>query len=351
MLFRAICLIAVVTSVQSAHLRSRAWEPESLEAEMFDLSQLFDAGSSNASNASGLVAKVPGGADQDPKCDQACTNGGVERRAKCLEQCAKMQKIICPDKFTCHKGCANDNKYLKHDQKCADLCNDVYEHICVLEWEAPKDMKLSPHHDEKPPPSVEATPAPRIYTGSFMFCNLYAASYAFDIVRLKTQDAKDGETMAKLHYKQCQNITMASAEAIGLRAKGKMSAVSKPIVKTPSIMMFGQFAFGNHQIEFNRYYAKGDGPIICNGFPVWESKDLGEKVVLYRNNKTLSTLRYKECMPTGLKNGDVLKAEIKGKKAGEYRIGESPNAIVLGKAGDSGALAFEAWVKGPETGF
>jgi hypothetical protein len=56
-------------------------------------------------------------------------------------------------------------------------------------------------------------------------------------------------------------------------------------------------------------------------------------------------------MPTGLKNGDILKAEIEGKKAGEYKITESPNAIVFGKAGDSGALAFEAWVKGPVTGF
>jgi len=312
---------------------------------------LFGAGAANVSNASALVAKVPGGADQDPKCDQACTNGGVERRAKCLDQCATMQEKICKDKFTCHSGCANDNKYMKHDQRCADLCNDVHARICYpLLWEASKDI-LSPHHDEKPPPSVEATPAPRIYTGSFMFCNLYAASYAFDIVRLANQDAKDGETIAKLHYKQCQQITMSSYEAIGVKAKGKISAVSKPIVKTPSIMMFGQFAFGNHQIEFNRYYAKGEGPIICNGFPIWESTDLGEKVVLYRNGKTLSTLRYKECMPTGLKNGDVLMAEIKGKKAAEYRIMESPNAIVLGKAGDSGALAFEAWVKGPETGF
>lgn len=263
----------------------------------------------------------------------------------------RCRKKICDDKFSCHSGCGNDNKYMKNDPQCEALCNDVHDRICYpLLWEAPKDA-LSPHHDDKPPPGIEATPAPRIYTGSFMFCNLYAASYTFDVLRLKDGEAKDGESMAKLKYKECQEIKMASYEHVGLKAKGKLASVSQPIIKTPSIMLFGQFAFGNHQIEFNRYFAKGEGPIICNGMPVWETKDEGEKVLLYRNEKTLATLRYKECMPTGLKNGDVLKAEIKGKTAAEYKIQESPKVIVFGKAGESGAVAFEAWTQGPATGF
>lgn len=358
LVLRMVCCLAMVALGQGARLRAQVPVEESIEKEMVDLSQFLDQtgsnASTNASKAGSLVVEKDQGAPtakENPKCDQACTNGSEERRAKCMVQCAKMQKQICDSKFSCHSACGNDNKYLKNDPQCEMLCNDVHDRICYpLAWEVPKDA-LSPHHDDKPPPSFEATPAPRIFTGSFMLCNLYPASYPFDIVRLKDMAAKDGETMAKLGYKECQEITMSSYEHVGLKAKGKLAGVSRPIIKTPSIMLFGQFAFGNHQIEFNRYFAKGDGPIICNGMPVWESKDNGEKIQLYRNNKTLASLRYKACMPTGLKNGDVLTAEIKGHKAGEYRVGESPRAIVLGKAGESGALAFEAWVKGPATGF
>jgi len=371
-MLRAMCVLFAFTFGQGARLRSQALVPieESVEKEVFDLADLFDhkaafesltkarnvstnasqAGSLTAANVSANVS-APVTTKDNPKCDQACTNGGRDRRAKCMVQCKKMQDKICSDKFSCHSGCGNDNKYLKDDPQCEALCNDVHEKICYpLLWEAPKDA-LSPHHDDKPPPSVEATPAPRIFTGSFMFCNLYASSFTFDVVRLKDMAAKDGETMAKLGYKECQEISMASFEVVGLKAKGKLNAVSKPIDKTPSIMLFGQFAFGNHQIEFNRYFAKGEGPIICNGMPVWEATDHGEKILLYRNEKTLASLRYKECMPTGVKDGDVLKAEIKGKKAGEYKVSENPRVIVLGKAGESGAIAFEAWKNGPETGF
>jgi hypothetical protein len=372
---RALFLLAAFPSGQSARLRAQVLAPveESLEKEMFELSQFFEKAASNvsanASQAGSFTAKQDGpkgkgkgkgkkdgenktkDKTKEYKCDQACTNGSKDRRAKCMAQCAKMQKIICDEKFTCPSGCGNTNKYMKKDPECQNLCTDVHDSICgPLQWEAPKDMKLSPHHDDEPPPSIEATPEPRIYKGSFMFCNLYAASYSFDILRLKDQEAKDGESMAKLGYKECQEIEMASYEHVGLKVDGKLSGISKPIIKTPSIMLFGQFAFGNHQVEFNRYFATGDGPIICNGMPVWEKKDEGEKIQLFRNQKSLAGLRYKECVPTGLKNGDVLQADVKGKFAGDYTVTESPKVIVLGKAGESGAIAFEAWKKSPAEG-
>lgn len=359
-----ICLLAVLPCGQGARLRAKVLAPTfaeaSLEKEMFDLSQFLTKTmsnvSANASKAGSLAVKAeanPSGTTpkENPKCDQACTNGSKDRRAKCMVQCDKMQKLICDPKFSCHNGCANDNQNMPLDPKCEILCNEVHDRVCYpFVWEA-SNKSLSPHHDEKPPPSIEATPAPKIYTGSFMFCNLYPAGKSFDIVKLKDATAKDGESMAKLGYKECQEITMDSLEAVGLKIDGKLSGVSKPIDKTPSVMLFGQFALGNHQVDFNRYFAKGDGPIVCNGMPVWESKDDGEKVQMYRDGKTLASLRYKECIPTGLQNGEVLKAEIKNKTIGEYKVTESPKVIVFGKAGESGAVAFEAWTKGPETGF
>jgi hypothetical protein len=354
MLLRTLCLVFTVAPAQGARLLRQTFSPseEPVEQEMDELLGFFGNSKANKTNKDSHAVKDDAAPTpkENPKCDRACTNGSLDRRAKCMVQCEKMQKKICDEKFSCYKGCANDNPYMKQDDKCESLCNDVYEKICSPMWEAPEEA-LSPHHDDKIPPSVEATPAPRIYTGSFMFCNLYAASYSFDVLRLKDVEAKDGESMAKLGYKECQEIEMASFEHVGLKVDGKIAAVSKPIDKTPSIMLFGQFALGNHQIEFNRYFAKGEGPIICNGMPIWEKTDSGEKVMLYRNEKSLAELRYKECMPTGLKNGDVLKAEVKGTKVAQYKVSESPRVIVFGKAGETGAVAFEAWIKGPTTGF
>jgi len=364
---RTILFLAAFPCGQSARFRTQVLMPieESLEQEMNELSEMFlkisSNSSANASQAGSLAVKKDEPKKEEEKkkdkttdetkCDIACTNGSRDRRAKCMAQCAKMQKIICVKEFSCSAGCGNENKYMKKDVKCEALCNDIQGNICgPLLWEAPED-KLSPHHDDKPPASIEATPEPRIYKGSFMFCNLYAASYSFDILRLKDQTAKDGDSMAKLGYKECQEIEMASYEHVGLKVDGKLAGVSKPIVKPPSIMLFGQSALGNHQVEFNRYFAKGDGPIICNGMPVWEKTEDGEKIQLFRNDKSLAALRYKECMPTGLKNGDVLQADIKGKFAGKYTVTESPKVIVIGKAGESGAIAFEAWQKGPAEGF
>merc|ERR1719311_251006 len=107
--------------------------------------------------------------------------------------------------------------------------------------------------------------------------------------------------MTKLGYKQCAKVSAQSLQTIGLKAKGTLAAVSKPIYKIPSVMLFGQFAFGNHQVEFNRYYARGSGAYLCNGFPAWENVDQGEPVVFYRGGTDnakfvkLATLRYKEC--------------------------------------------------------
>lgn len=279
---------------------------------------------------------------ENPKCDKACTNGSEKMRAQCNLECSKMQAKICPKSFSCHKACGNHIKQIKKDPQCERLCDDVRDNICFFEFEAPKD-KLSPHHDEKPPPSMEATPAPKIYSGSFPICNLYPAAYEFEIVRLPNEKAKDGEKITNLGYKQCAKIQMSSLEAIGLKVDGKLSGTSRMIVKTPSVMLFGQWAYGNHQVEFNRYFAKGDGPVICNGFPFWETKEKGEKINIARNGKAVAGLRYKECMPTSMKNGDVISAQIMGKDAGEYKVVGSPSAIVMGKAGESRALAFEAW--------
>merc|ERR1719235_2941073 len=144
--------------------------------------------------------------------------------------------------------------------------------------------------------------------------------------------------MAQLGYKECQEISMASYEYVGLRAKGKLAGVSQPLVKTPSVMLFGQFAFGNHQIEFNRYFARGSGAYLCNGWPAWQNVDYGEPVTFYRGGykgKKLATLRYKDCTPTALKAGDVVAAKIHNEKAGLYNVVGKPLAIVLGKAGKS----------------
>lgn len=290
---------------------------------------------------------------ENPKCDQVCTNGSEGRRTKCRFQCAKMQTKVCPKEFEgCHKACANDVPSMPADRKCEQLCEHVKDKICNgLGYQAPKD-RVSPHHDDQPPPSIEATAAPRIYKGSFMFCNLYPASYEFEVLALKDQDAKSGTRLTKLGYKQCDRISMQSLQSVGIRVPGKeMSAVSKPIVKIPSVMVFGQWAFGNHQIEFNRYFARGSGAMLCNAYPAWESTEVSEEVTFYRGGyqgKKLGALRYKECVPTALGNGDDVAAVIRDQQAGELHVLGNPKAIILGKAGQSTAVAFESWTGADE---
>lgn len=293
--------------------------------------------------------------EENPKCDQACTNGSEKQRARCMMVCAKMQKKICPDSFSCHKGCGNNVKQLPKDPECERLCMDVKKSVCMpLGFEAPKE-NFSPHHNEKPPPSVEATPAPRIFKGCFMLCNLYPASYEFDILALPSETETDkGVKMSRLGYKQCASVTMQSLQAVGVSVNGKISGVSRVIRKIPSVMVFGQWAFGNHQVDFNRYFAKGAGAFVCNAFPLWKSKDDPEPIQLLRGGYKgvkLALLKYKECVPTALKAGDTLAAQVQGKDAGEYHVAGPVKAIVVGKAGTSSAIAFEAWTGVDEVSF
>jgi hypothetical protein len=279
----------------------------------------------------------------NPKCDQACANGSEQRRAQCMLQCAKMQAVICADGFKCKNGCNNHLKHLQKDMPCENLCDDVQGEICApLGFEAPAGA-VSPHHDDKVPPSMEATPAPRIYSGSLVFCNLYPATYEFEVMALDTVKDKEGPVLTKLTYKQCDIIELKTGQFVGLKAKNTFAAVSKPIMKIPSVMLFGQSAFGNHQVEFNRYYARSDGPMLCNGFPIWHTKQIGEPVEFHRDGKKITTLKYKDCYPTSLKEGEVLTAWVKGKMMGQYSVTGNPSAVVLGKAGQTTAVAFEAW--------
>lgn len=284
--------------------------------------------------------------EEDAKCDQACANGSEGHREACVGECEYLQTVICKDGFTCLKGCNNHmkdkDKYPK-DMGCEKLCDHVSGEICDgLGYEAPKGA-VSPHHDEEVPPSIEATPAPRIYTGSSLFCNAYPSGYEFQVMALKSPKDKDGPVLTSLAYKQCDKIPLETLQFIGLKAKGVMAGVSKPIVKVPSVMLFGQSAFGNHQVEFNRYFAQSDGPMLCNGFPIWYTKQVGQSIEFQRDGKKITTLKYKDCYPTSLKNGEVLSAWVKGQKIGEYRVIGSPSAVVLGKAGQTTAVAFEAW--------
>lgn len=287
--------------------------------------------------------------DMIAKCDQACTNGSEKRRTTCASKCALLQSQICPDKFDCHTGCGNDVKQVAPDKQCEKLCKDVQKSICLpLAFKGPTE-NFSPHHDDEPPPSVEATPAPRIFEGCFPVCNVYPASYEFEVRSLGVDGKGEGTKITSLGYKQCAVVTMKSQERIGVSVDGKMSGISLPIQKIPSVMVFGQWAFGNHQVDFNRYFAKGQGAIVCSGYPLWQSKDVGEPLQLLRggyDGKKLAMLRYKECVPTALTPGDVLAVKVSGKNAGLYKVtgDPAPKAIVIGKAGETSALAFEAWV-------
>lgn len=279
----------------------------------------------------------------NPKCDQACANGSEKHRMVCMGQCAKMQTIICQKDFTCKEGCNNHIEGAAKDKDCETLCDNVHAEICSpLGFEAP-DGSVSPHHDDKVPPSVEATPAPRIYIGTTVFCNVYPAQYEFDVMALNDPKDKEGPVLTRLTYKQCDKIELQTGQFVGLKARGTLAGVSKPIVKVPSMMLFGQSAFGNHQVEFNRYYAKSEGPMICNGFPIWYTKQQGENIVFARDGKKITTLKYKDCYPSSLEHGEVLTAWIKGQKIGEYRVTGQPSAVVMGKAGQTTAVAFEAW--------
>lgn len=280
---------------------------------------------------------------ENAKCDQACADGSEEHRENCMGECAFMQAKICTDDFTCHTGCLNHVKDGPKDIPCEDLCNNVQAQICYpLGYEAP-DGAVSPHHDDKIPPSVEATPAPRIETGSVVFCNVYPAQYEFDVMALDSAEDKKGPVLTKMAYKQCDKIELKTGQFIGLKARGVLAGVSKPITKVPSVMLFGQSAFGNHQVEFNRYYAQSDGPMLCNGFPIWYTKQIGQMIEFQRDGKKITTLKYKDCYPTSLKDGEVLSAWVKGTKMGEYRVIGSPSAVVMGKAGQTTSIAFEAW--------
>jgi hypothetical protein len=302
--------------------------------------------------------KSPPTEAENPKCDQVCTNGSEGQRMRCMYRCSSMQGKVCVKNFKgCTKSCSNDVEIIPKDVACEKLCGNVQDRLCTgLGYQAPK-THVSPHHDDKVPPSVEATPAPKLFKGSFVFCNLYAASYEFDVLQLHDQGEKTGPKMTKLGYKQCAKVSAQSLQSIGLQAKGKLAAVSKPIDKIPSIMLFGQFAFGNHQVEFNRYFARGSGAYLCNGFPAWENVDKGEPVTFYRGTQgeskliKLATLRYKDCTPTALKAGDVVAAKIHNEFAGSYNVVGSPVAIVLGKAGKSTGVAFEAWQGTNEVSF
>lgn len=287
---------------------------------------------------------------ENPKCDAACTNGSPEQREDCMLTCKQMQDEICHKGFSCVKGCGNNVKQLEKDHECQALCESVHAAVCYpFKFEASAD-DVSPHHDDKVPPSIEATPAPRIFKGLTMFCNLYPASFNFDvIVMTKPDDMKNGKPATSLGYKQCDEIELKTGDVIGLRAGGKDSGISKPIIKIPTVMLFGQWAHGNHQVNFNRYFAKSDGPFICNGFPIWEEDDInvGQELQLYRGGygkAELAKLRYKECTASSLHKDDVLATTIKGEEAGAYTLtGSKTRVIVLGKAGETTALAYEAW--------
>lgn len=219
--------------------------------------------------------------------------------------------------------------------------------MCILVYKGPANL-VSPHHDGQLAPSIEATPPPQNFEGETIFCNLYPADYDFEILDLPSQDTKDGPVASKLKYKQCDKIHVKSQDAIGLRSHGQLAGISNKIVKIPSVMVFGQWAFGNHQVNFNRYFAKGNGAMVCNGFPIWEPNDInkGLPVTIFRggyDGKVLGQLRYKECLPTGLGDGHVLAAKIQGSEAGTYIVIGRPSVIVIGKAGESTAIAFEAW--------
>jgi len=288
-------------------------------------------------------SKPPPTDTENAKCDQACANGSEEHRANCMGQCAKMQGVVCKDGFSCLRGCKNHLKDQPKDAKCQDLCDNVRGEICYpLGYEAPEGA-VSPHHDDKVPPSFEATPAPRIYSGSVTFCNTYPAQYEFEVMALDAPKDKEGKVLTKLAYKQCDKIVLKTGQFVGLRARDVLAAVSKPITKIPSVMLFGQSAFGNHQAEFNRYYAQSAGPMLCNGFPIWYTKQVGQNIEFQRDGKKITTLKYKDCYPTSLKDGEVLSAWNKGVKMGEYRVIGSPSAVVLGKAGKTTSVAFEAW--------
>lgn len=284
---------------------------------------------------------------ENAKCDRACANGSEKRRAMCMAQCAKMQAVICKKDFSCHTGCNNHLKDKEKDMYCENLCDDVDGQICDLGFEAPPGV-VSPHHDDKVPPSLEATPAPRVEEGTLVFCNAYPSAYEFDVLALDSPTDKEGPVLTKLAYKQCDKIDLKTGQHVGLKARGVLAGVSKPIIKIPSVMLFGQSEFKNHQVEFNRYYARSDGPMLCNGFPFWYSKQLGQNIEFQRDGKKITTLRYKDCYPTSLKAGEVLSAWItdnKGKKSkmGQFRVVGTPSAVVLGKAGETTAVAFEAW--------
>jgi len=273
----------------------------------------------------------------------------LKDREECTKQCVVLQEKICITGFTCTAGCGNNVKQMKKDPECETLCDSVHAAVCYpFHFEA-SSKDVSPHHDDKPPPSIEATPAPRVFEGKTFFCNLYPSSRYFEVLVMSSPADKDGDAVTRLTYKQCDEIALKTGDVIGVRAGGAMSGVSKPILKIPSIMLFGQWAHGNHQVNFNRYYAKSDGPFVCNGFPVWEKEDdnVGAEIQVFRDGETpLSKLRYKECTPTSVHNGEVISSSIAGKNAGSYTIAGSPRVVVLGKAGETTALAYEAWSVG-----
>lgn len=344
-----LALLFESLSLASGALRVFSFQPTEISDDAFDqISRLF----ANSKQIGSLkLHKAADDLKNAAKCDQACTNGSEERRKKCVARCAALQDQVCPDKFDCHKGCGNNVVQMVQDEQCEKLCREVQSSICLpLGYEAPTE-NFSPHHDDEPPPSIEATPAPRVYQGCFPICNLYPAGYEFEVRALGADGKGEGAKITSLGYKQCAVVTLKSQERISVNVDGKQAGISLPIYKIPSVMVFGQWAFGNHQVDFNRYFAKGQGAMVCNGYPMWESKDknVGEPLQLLRggyDGTKLAMLRYKECVPTALTIGDVLAVQVKGNNAGLYKVSgdPAPKAIILGKAGETTALAFEAWV-------
>jgi len=283
------------------------------------------------------------------KCDQACTDGSVQERKACNSNCAKLQRKVCASGFSCTSGCGNDVKQLKKDRNCEELCDSVHAAICLpFKYEA-DEGSVSPHHDDHEDlPSAKATPPMRVYTGKTVFCNLYPAVYNFEVLVMDSPDDQANAPVATLAYKQCDELELKTGQVIGLRVKDKMAGVSHRIDKIPSIMVVGQWAHGNLQVNFNRYFVKSSGPFVCNGFPLWEKDaDVGEEVQVYRGvyktGAELAPLRYKECTASSLRPGSVVSVMIKGKESGQYTLTERPKVIVLGKAGQTSAVAFEAW--------
>jgi len=292
-----------------------------------------------------------------PKCDQVCTNGDSRARDVCMLKCDGLRKSICPRGASCHEKCNNQMKSIEKDPKCEKLCLAVKAHICApFPYEAPDSM-VSPHHDHQPPPSAESTPKPRVITGTFQVCNLYPSDYTFELFAVEKEGQVDGRNLTALNYEECGRVELTTLQMLGVRVqgrvdqfgqrrKGALAGISMPIYKIPSMMVFGVAGFNDESVMFEQYFVQGAGAMVCNGFPLWKKEDEAEPIQLIRGDfdagKKIAKLGYRECTATGLAHGDIASIEVRGKRAGQYHVRDNPAAIVLGKAGQTTAIAFEA---------